>query len=69
MSKKNMGLVIGVVACLFAAGMSSTRVYAAIERDKPAVPAVEPAAKTTVAAPVDSPTSDFGLSIDPDGNH
>jgi hypothetical protein len=46
--KKIVGMGLGV--CLLVAGMSSTHVYAAIDRDKPAVPAVEPAAKTTVAA-------------------
>jgi hypothetical protein len=46
--KKIVGMGLGV--CLLVAGMSSTHVYAAIDREKPAVPAVEPAAKTTVAA-------------------
>lgn len=50
MSKKIVGLAIGMAVCLFAAGLGSTHVYAAIDRGKPAVPAVEPAAKTTVAA-------------------
>jgi hypothetical protein len=48
MSKKIVGMAMA--ACLFAAGMSSTHAYAAIDRAKPAVPAVEPTAKTTVAA-------------------
>jgi len=48
MSKKIVGLVMG--ACLLAAGMSSTHAYAAIDRAKPAVPAIEPTAKKTVAA-------------------
>jgi hypothetical protein len=49
MSKKIVGLVFAA-ACLFGASLASTQAYAAIDHKKPAVPAVEPAAKTAVAA-------------------
>ena len=51
--KKIVGMGLGV--CLLAAGLGSTHAFAAIDRDKPAVPAVEPTAKTTVAAVTKKP--------------
>jgi hypothetical protein len=50
MSRKFVGVVFAAATALFVASLGCTHALAAIDRDKPAVPAVEPAAKTTVAA-------------------
>src|SRR5690349_7586437 len=55
MSRKFVGLIFASATAFAVAALGCTHAFAAIDRDKPAVPAVEPTAKKTVAAVTKKP--------------